>query len=390
MILMRMLVISHSYLDSLNAKSLEALGVEITVTAVVPLRGSVLLSTAQCLKPEFDSPVNWVHSRTLRLWGSQLVYLSIPWVCRVHTPDLILVEYNPWSVPFFTAWIAKEIFAKRARMVVSIKKNTYRRPGRWGGLIKDLMATWALRQTDFVLANSEAAASMLIREFEIERGRLDIVPHIGVHTGLFAPKHEQSSRLGVRVGYCGRLDEDKGVMQLLQAVALARTSTGEDITLSVVGTGALLQELLDLAGENAWFQVRPVLEHSLIPGFLDSIDIFVLAAQPMDDHEEHDAQALVEAMASGIACIGTACGVIPEILDGGVGIIVSPGDGDELAGQIARLAQNSEKRKGLGAAGRARAVDLFSIEAVAQRKIDILLRVHGKAESMTRGDTELA
>lgn len=386
---MRILVVSHSYLDPLNAKSLEGIGLQMPVAAVVPLEGSVLLSASQRLKPDADSPVTWVRSRTLRLWDSQLLYLSIPGVCRSYKPDVIVVEYNPWSVAFFTAWIAKVVFAKKAKMVVSIKKNTYRRPGRWKGLVKELTAAWTLRQTDFVLANSEVAASMLEREFGVGRERMATVPHIGVHTGLFSPRNGSEKRPGARVGYCGRFDEDKGVLRLVEAVALARTSTGADITLSLVGTGALAAELVALARTRNWLRVHPALEHSVVPRFLDSMDIFVLAAQPVDDHEEHDAQALVEAMASGIACIGTACGVIPEILAAGSGIIVDPRDDAGLAREIANLAQDPGERRRLGAAARARAVELFSIQAVAQRKIDVLLRVHGDAERMAREDGAL-
>ena len=373
---MRVLVISHSYLDPLNAKSLDGLGRLTPVTAVVPSAGRSLLLKFVRFDPDPDSPVTWVSSRALRLWGSQSLYLSIPRSCRDHRPDVIMVEYNPWSVAFITAWIAKTIFVKNAKMVVCVKKNTYRRPARLKGLIKDWLASWTLRRTDFVLANSAAVVSMLEREFHIESERLAIVPHIGVDADLFSPRNGDVPSPGTRVGYCGRFDEDKGVMRLLEAVALVRASTGEDVTLRVAGTGSLLAELEDIARTKPWFQVHPALEHSLVPQFLDSVDVFVLAAQPVADHEEHDAQALIEAMASGIACIGTGCGVIPEFLTGEAGIIVPAGDDERLAEAISYVVQDPEKRERLGAAARERVLELYTIQAVADSKYRILRRVH--------------
>jgi glycosyltransferase involved in cell wall biosynthesis len=66
--------------------------------------------------------------------------------------------------------------------------------------------------------------------------------------------------------------------------------------------------------------------HGEVALFLQALDIFVLptvAITPRLSTLELDAHALQEAMACGVACIGSESGPIPEILQG-AGILVPP------------------------------------------------------------------
>jgi glycosyltransferase involved in cell wall biosynthesis len=75
--------------------------------------------------------------------------------------------------------------------------------------------------------------------------------------------------------------------------------------------------------------------------------------------------ALLEAMAVGLPVVATSVGGIPEQVGTDGGVLVAPEDVDGLADAVLRLAASPELRARLGAAGRERALSLFSLETQA-------------------------
>ena len=62
--------------------------------------------------------------------------------------------------------------------------------------------------------------------------------------------------------------------------------------------------------------------------------------------------------------MASRAGALPEVLgtDGACADLVPPADVDELTRALGKLLDSPERRRSLGAAGRARAVDVFSWE----------------------------
>jgi glycosyltransferase involved in cell wall biosynthesis len=77
--------------------------------------------------------------------------------------------------------------------------------------------------------------------------------------------------------------------------------------------------------------------------------------------------ALVEAMAHGIPAIGTRTGGLPELLGGGAGVLVEPGDAPMLADALGDVLSSASLRSRLAAAGRRRVEDEFDAAAIARR-----------------------
>ncbi len=79
-----------------------------------------------------------------------------------------------------------------------------------------------------------------------------------------------------------------------------------------------------------------------------------------------------EGMAAGKAVVGTRVGGIPEVVaDGETGVLVDVGDVSALAGAIADISTDGELSDRLGAAGRARAMELFHAPAMAARMMEL-------------------
>ncbi len=76
--------------------------------------------------------------------------------------------------------------------------------------------------------------------------------------------------------------------------------------------------------------------------------------------------SLVEAMATGVPTVATNVGGMANVVvSGETGLLVSSEQPDELASAMAQLLSDQMLRKQFGKAGRARAVDVFSWEAIA-------------------------
>ena len=77
---------------------------------------------------------------------------------------------------------------------------------------------------------------------------------------------------------------------------------------------------------------------------------------------------IVEYMASGRPVVSTDVGGAGEaIVEGETGYLVRPGDSDAMADRIIRLLQHDERRKAMGAQGRAIALAKFSCESQLMR-----------------------
>ena len=149
-----------------------------------------------------------------------------------------------------------------------------------------------------------------------------------------------------RVAFVGSLEaEYKGLDVLIAAFARC-VMVGLDAELTIVGTGRqkpVLESLarrlgvLDRLTFKGWLPAgEPIRRH------LDASDLMVLPSRV-----EGLPRALLEAMARGLACIGTRIGGVPELLPEYA--MVTPGSRDELAAKILELAANPARRAQLGA-----------------------------------------
>lgn len=76
--------------------------------------------------------------------------------------------------------------------------------------------------------------------------------------------------------------------------------------------------------------------------------------------------ALVEAMAHGVPAIATRSGGLPELLDGGAGVLVPPADAGALADALERVLGSATLRAELARAGRRRVEEEFDVVAITR------------------------
>jgi glycosyltransferase involved in cell wall biosynthesis len=89
---------------------------------------------------------------------------------------------------------------------------------------------------------------------------------------------------------------------------------------------------------------------------------------------------LIEAMGMGLPVVATRIDGPREIVTGDTGLLVDVDDARGLADAILELAQDRDRRERMGAAGRARVEDMFSLE----RQADAVNRAYREAASRRR------
>ncbi len=168
---------------------------------------------------------------------------------------------------------------------------------------------------------------------------------------------------GFRVLCVARLAPQKGLEVLLGAVKLL-AGRGIDVHLVLVGDGPM-RERLRLRAERLQITDRVTLMGAVgqddMAAYYAGADVFCLPS-----FAEGVPVVLMEAMASGRAVVATRVGGVPELVeDGASGLLVAPGNVDELAAALERLASSPEEREKMGLTGRQEVVEDFDARKCA-------------------------
>jgi glycosyltransferase involved in cell wall biosynthesis len=369
---MKVTVVSHSYQDRENQKNIDELAKLMDIQVILQEKFSNWLIQLKDFRN--NNPMIYKYYKSFYIWSWQYIFLNLNLGLKQFKPDIILIEYNPWSVTFMQVVICKYLQLSKARIVCFIKKNTFiKRPGIFGK-IKWIVARYSIKIPEHFFASSQMVADLLINTFSIPRNRISIVNHLGVDTALFSPTSDIHRQDFVNIGYVGRLEEYKGVLDLVEATRIVHEKNDSilEIRLSLLGDGKLFSILNNLRTEMPWINIYPPCGINEVPKFLETVDIFVLPSRILEDHQEHDAHALMEAMSSGIASIGCRSGVIPELLSSGAGILVDPECPEQIAEAILRLLNNKDLRYEYQKEAREKALAEFSNAEIARKKVKML------------------
>lgn len=208
----------------------------------------------------------------------------------------------------------------------------------------------AVRGSDAVIAVSYAVAR-----------QLPSVNSVVVHAGV-SPSTRRDAKIDAPspttiIGTACRLVQLKGVLHLIRAVALLQPELPA-IRLEIAGAGPernRLETEVDRLG--LWDTVRFLGWRIDLDAVLSSWDIFALASL-----EEGFGMAALDAMSAGLPVIGTEVGGLPELVEHGrTGYVVPRSDVAALAGALRHLILHPEHSRAMGAAGRIRARDHFSV-----------------------------
>ncbi|MFA5138505.1 MAG: glycosyltransferase family 4 protein [Elusimicrobiota bacterium] len=160
--------------------------------------------------------------------------------------------------------------------------------------------------------------------------------------------------------YVGRLAPEKRLPRFAKSFAQALIRSGARASLVIVGAGPEEAALRDLP-----LLLRPPTDK--IEEYYAAADVFVLPSI-----SEGLSNALLEAMASGLAVLASRVGGTREAVEEGVsGLLFAPADEEELAKKLDSVLSAPELAARLGRAAREAAVARFSLEKVAEEYVKI-------------------
>jgi glycosyltransferase involved in cell wall biosynthesis len=95
----------------------------------------------------------------------------------------------------------------------------------------------------------------------------------------------------------------------------------------------------------------------------------------LPDHQEHDGRAVLEAMSSGVPCVVSNSGILPEMILANEGRVFPAGDVESMAEALEELVNHPELRIALGAGARQRALSTVSPTVLSAQRFQIFNKV---------------
>lgn len=270
-------------------------------------------------------------------------------------------------------------------MVVNNMAVGYHRPTRWAGYLFD---RWVTACVTTFITGSHLARWQLMSVL-----RLTDAQCRSIHNGIALrpikfDKIATKERLGISdfegivFGVVAILRANKGHQVLLRAIsklASANSMLGSGFKVLIEGDGPLGDALKTYVKQMKLDRFCSFVgTESSIADFMGSLDVLVLPSIGQEDFPN----VILEAMGMGKAVIATRIAGIPEqVVDGDTGLLVEPGNADQLADAMKKLIKDRTLATRLGNAGNKRFLENFSAAKSVSRYVELYQSLN-KAESL--------
>lgn len=286
-------------------------------------------------------------------------------------PDVIDLWEEPWGLVSAHACLLRNRVLPTAKIVSETEQNI----DKVLPFPFERFRRYTLRNADFAVGRSAEAVAVL--RSKGYAGPAEVVPN-GVDAELFRPMGRDACRreLGVSgfvAGYVGRLVEEKGLADLIDALP----NCPADVNVVFVGGGPIKEALenrartLGVGGRVRVLPARPLAE---LPGVMNALDAFVLPSRTTGRWKEQFGRVLIEAQACKVPVVGSSSGAIPDVV-GEAGLVVPERDPRSLSAALTRLRDQPDEARRMAEAGRKQVEERYTWGRVAARMRDIYAKL---------------
>jgi len=283
------------------------------------------------VEPASDSPTYVTHRLPIILPGRNHfhVYRGLRDLLRRIKPDVLHVDEEPYSL------VTAQAFSIAASLDCRVVAFTWQNISKRYPMPFRAIESRVYRQASAIIAGNQEAIDVL--RAKGYHGEAPLIPQFGIDAASILdtlPTRAAEARSPLRVCYVGRLVAEKGIDTLIDALAHV-----PDVVLEIVGTGpeqARLQSHADArrVGPRVTFLGgKSSLE---VQRYLATTDVLVLPSRTTTGWKEQFGRVLIEAMASGVAVVGSSSGEIPRVI-GDAGLVFPEGDPEALADSLRKL-----------------------------------------------------
>lgn len=340
--------------------------------------GAKALESATRGEPLVSFRILAAASRTV-LCKPRRALRALRWMLRGRTPRIIIKNLavypkGLWLAEVASRWGAQHIHAHWASTTASmamvaseVSRITWSFTAHRWDIVEDNLLSEKARHATFARFISESGLGLAVKRGVPQHKAL--VLHMGVRLPIPQNAPDAGPERPFRLFCPASLLPVKGHSYLIEALA----KLDADTELWLAGEGPLRKQLeaqairLGLQDRVRFLGrlrhealLRVYEEHQVDAVILPSIDLG-------GGLHEGIPVALMEAMAYGLPVVSTATGGIPELLDGGAGLLVPPKDSGALASAITRLRTDPQLRHQLAEYGRRRVENEFAVEKVVAR-----------------------
>jgi glycosyltransferase involved in cell wall biosynthesis len=292
-------------------------------------------------------------------------YPTLGGILRRARPEIVHMDEEPYNLATYLA--VRQARAVGAQALFFTWQNLERRyPWPFGAIERAVY-----RGVSAAIAGNQEAVSVL--RAKGYAGPVEVIPQFGVDPTRFHPAEGPRPVRPLTIGYAGRLVEAKGLLVLAEALE----GLSGDWRLEMLGAGTLREELqrrFSMTGLSDRVRVHAHVPSGEMPARLAQLDVLVLPSLTRPNWKEQFGRVLVEAMACGVAVIGSDSGEIPNVI-GEAGVIVPEGQAQALRAQLAALIAKPERCVALGSLGRERVLARFTQAQIAARTAELYRRL---------------
>ena len=223
-----------------------------------------------------------------------------------------------------------------------------------------------IKRSDYLVTHTRCHAKEIANLHGINSEKFSIIPH-AITNNNFEESDNKTSEDSIKILFVGRMEPRKGFDTLLDAIPKV-VEKFPKARFDFCGSSpkSILNEAKQRFPSESSVSFHGYVKRNDLDAFYKRCDIFVAPS-----NYESFGIIYLEAMRFGKPVVACDSGGTPEVVENEVsGILVPPGDSDQLAIALIRLCKSQSLRKQMGQAGQRRISKFYSLEKFGEATLN--------------------